>query len=159
MMHVMVSLDVLQELVLAVGAHVNEFFGASECMVSELCLLVGDLALAPLVTAGTACAHSKQDGDADHCYKPWFWMAQLEDMQSALILELVSSDDFNVAGREVDHCACDSSRDHLSGDAGAMRQEIITIMLSLLLLFCLKKMNWLLYLCPVSAAAACTCLI
>jgi hypothetical protein len=45
-------------------------------------------------------------------------MAQLEDMQFALCLELVSCDDVGVAGREVDRCACDSSRDHGGGDAG-----------------------------------------
>jgi hypothetical protein len=52
-MHVMVSLDVLQELVRAVGAHVNQFLGPSDCAVSELCLLVCDVPLAQLVTAGT----------------------------------------------------------------------------------------------------------
>jgi hypothetical protein len=52
----------------------------------------------------------------------------------------------------------------------AMREGIVTIMVSLLLLFCLKKMlllfclkkmNCPLYLfgSPMSAAAACTCLI
>jgi hypothetical protein len=50
------------------GAHVNQFFSASKCAVSELHLLVRDIDLAPLVTAGTASAHSKQDGDADHRY-------------------------------------------------------------------------------------------
>jgi hypothetical protein len=96
-MHVVVSLDVLQELVCAMGAHVNQFFGPSKCAVSELRLLVGDVPLAPLVTAGTLCAHSKQDGDANHRYKPWLLMAQLKDMQSALGLELVSCDDVGVA--------------------------------------------------------------
>jgi hypothetical protein len=34
------------------GAHVNHLFGPSKCAVSELYLLVGDVPLAPLVTAG-----------------------------------------------------------------------------------------------------------
>jgi hypothetical protein len=38
-----------------VADHVSQFFGASECAVSELRLLVCDVLLAPLVTAGTAC--------------------------------------------------------------------------------------------------------
>jgi hypothetical protein len=50
------------------GAHVNQFFGPSKCAVSELRLLVCDVPLAPLVAASTACAHSKEDGSADHCY-------------------------------------------------------------------------------------------
>jgi hypothetical protein len=43
----------------------------------------------------------------------------------------------------------------------AMREGIVTIMVSLLLLFCLKKMKWPLYLFGslMSAAAACTCLM
>jgi hypothetical protein len=66
--HVVVRLDVLQELVRSVGPHVNQFFGPSECAVSELCLLVPDVPLAPLVAAGTACALSKEDGGSDHRY-------------------------------------------------------------------------------------------
>jgi uncharacterized membrane protein YgcG len=43
----------------------------------------------------------------------------------------------------------------------ALREGIVTIMVLLLLLFCLKKMNWPLYLfgSPMSITAACTCLI
>jgi hypothetical protein len=43
----------------------------------------------------------------------------------------------------------------------AMREGIVTIMVLLLLLFCLKKMNWplCLFCSPMSAAAACTCLM
>jgi hypothetical protein len=69
-MHVVVCLDVLQEFICPVGSHVNQFLGPSECAVSELCLLVRDVALAALVAAGTACAHSNEDGCADHCYEP-----------------------------------------------------------------------------------------
>jgi hypothetical protein len=46
------------------------------------------------------------------------WPSSLKDKQSALCLELVSGDDVRVAGREVDCCACDSSRDHRRFDAG-----------------------------------------
>jgi hypothetical protein len=45
-------------------------------------------------------------------------VAQLEDVQPALGLELVSCDDVGVAGREVYCCACYPSSDHSGGDAG-----------------------------------------
>jgi hypothetical protein len=49
-------------------------------------------------------SHSKQDCDADHRDEPWLWMAQLQNVQSALCLELVPGDDICFAGREVDRC-------------------------------------------------------
>jgi hypothetical protein len=84
MMHIMVRLAILLELVSALGAHVNQFFSASKCAVSELRLLVGDVLLALIVTAGTACSHSKQDCGLYHRNEPWLWMAQLKDVQPSL---------------------------------------------------------------------------
>jgi hypothetical protein len=118
LVHVMVRLDVPQEFIRSMGANVNQFLGPSECAVSELCLLVRDVALAALVVAGTAHAHSNEDGRADHCYEPWLWMAQLKDVQPTLCLELVPCDNVGVAGHEVYRCVCYGSRDHSGGDAG-----------------------------------------
>jgi hypothetical protein len=117
-MHIMVRLDILQELVRALGTHVNEFFGAAERAVPELCLLVGDVLFALFVTAGTACSHSNEYCYAYHRDDPRLWVAQLEDVQPALCLELVSGDNVCVAGCEVDCCPCDAARDHGGGDAG-----------------------------------------
>jgi hypothetical protein len=59
-----------------------------------------------------------------------------------LSLELVFGDDVGVAGREVDRCAGDSFRDHNGGNAaGNEGRDCHNHALSLLLLFCLKKMN------------------
>jgi hypothetical protein len=61
--HVVVRLDVLQKLLRSVGFHVNQLLCPAERPVSEFRLLVPDVALAVLVSAGAAFAHA-DDADA-----------------------------------------------------------------------------------------------
>jgi hypothetical protein len=100
-----------------VGAHVHQLFCPSKCVVSELCLFGRDVALPALVAAGAARAHAEEDGCAHHCYGPWLHVAQLEDVQPSLGLDLVPCDDVGVASCEVNGCSCYPSRYHGGCDA------------------------------------------
>jgi hypothetical protein len=76
-----------------------------------------DVALPAFVAAGAACAHADEDGRAHHCYGPWFHVAQLEDVQPSLGLDLVPCDDVGVASFEVHGCSCYPSCYHGGCDA------------------------------------------
>jgi hypothetical protein len=58
MVHIMVGLNILEQLVRSVGAHVEDFLGAAECAVPELCLLVADILFSLFVAASPACTHA-----------------------------------------------------------------------------------------------------
>jgi hypothetical protein len=60
MVHIMVGLYILEQLVRAMGAHLDKFLGVAECAVPELCLLVGDILLSLFVAAGPACMYPCQ---------------------------------------------------------------------------------------------------
>jgi hypothetical protein len=70
-----------------------------------------DVALPVLVAAGSARAHADEDGRAHHCYGPWLHVAWLKDVQPALGLDLVPSDNVG-ASCEVNGCSCYPSRYH-----------------------------------------------